>query len=80
MIPSFQGDDEEDMKHPVFESDYDAVQEFIKSEPGRGSILAQYEHGQSASSAYWDPSGRHIVSTSYDKHLRGELLGVSALC
>lgn len=71
MIPTFQGDSEgEDKKHPLFEADFDTVQEFIKSKPGRGSILAQYAHGQSASSAYWDPSGRHIVSTSYDNFLR----------
>ena len=25
----------------------------------------------SVSSAYWDPSGRRIVSTSYDNRLRG---------
>lgn len=75
MIPTFQGDDEdEDVKHPVFEADYDVVQQFIKSNSGRGSILARYEHGQSASSAYWDPSGRHVVSTSYDNHIRSKPL------
>jgi len=66
MIPAFQGVNDQD----VISAEFDSVQEFIKSKPGRGSILAQYEHGQSASSAYWDPSGRHIVSTSYDNYLR----------
>ncbi|KZT58936.1 WD40 repeat-like protein, partial [Calocera cornea HHB12733] len=45
---------------------YDAT----AGKPGYGLLKAQYQHGASASSAYWDPSGRKIVSTSYDDHVR----------
>lgn len=73
MIPTYQQEDgEDDLKHPVFEADWDTVHEFRQTKPGRSSVLATYEHKQSASSAYWDPSGRNIVSTSYDNFLRSE--------
>ncbi|KDQ11727.1 hypothetical protein BOTBODRAFT_114091, partial [Botryobasidium botryosum FD-172 SS1] len=33
-------------------------------------LRAEFEHGMSVTSAYWDPSGRRIVSTCYDNRLR----------
>ncbi|VDB83034.1 unnamed protein product [Peniophora sp. CBMAI 1063] len=52
--------------------DFDAekVAEFSKSKPGKAMQRGEFEHGKSVSSAYWDPRGRSIVSTSYDDTLR----------
>lgn len=35
------------------------------------ACTAVYEHGRACSSAYFDPSGRHLLSTSYDNYVRG---------
>ena len=50
--------------------DFDVVEKFVESAKGRGTLRGEYEHGKSASSAFWDPRGRQIVSTSYDDTLR----------
>ena len=49
-----------------FVYDYETIQNFMESTAGRGLMRAEFRHGLSASSAYWDPRGRSIVSTSYD--------------
>ncbi|GAA99689.1 hypothetical protein E5Q_06393 [Mixia osmundae IAM 14324] len=36
----------------------------------KDACLARYEHGYACSSAYWDPSGSHILTTSYDNKCR----------
>jgi len=46
------------------------VNEFASSASGKGLFRAEYPHNKSVSSAYWDPRGRQIVSTSYDDRLR----------
>ncbi|TFK54762.1 WD40 repeat-like protein [Heliocybe sulcata] len=46
------------------------VETFVKSKAGKGCLRAEWVHGKSVSSAYWDPRGRSIVSTSYDDTLR----------
>ncbi|KAF9520558.1 hypothetical protein BS47DRAFT_1387175 [Hydnum rufescens UP504] len=66
---------EEEGAPGVLEADNQIVDQFLSSRSGQGTILAEYEHGQSASSAYWDPSGTRIVSTSYDNKLRVWNLG-----
>jgi len=66
---------EEEGVPAVLEANNEVVDQFLSSKPGKGTILAEYEHGQSASSAYWDPSGTRIVSTSYDDRLRVWNLG-----
>lgn len=38
------------------------------------ACTAVYEHGRACSSAYFDPSGRHLLSTAYDNYLRSEPL------
>ncbi|KAI0054131.1 WD40 repeat-like protein [Auriscalpium vulgare] len=50
--------------------DNEKVETFVKSPFGRGTLRAEFPHGKSVSSAYWDPRGRTIVSTSYDDTLR----------
>lgn len=50
--------------------DSDIVENFVESVTGKGTLRGEYEHGKSASSAFWDPRGRQIVSTSYDDTLR----------
>ncbi|KDR81655.1 hypothetical protein GALMADRAFT_239741 [Galerina marginata CBS 339.88] len=52
--------------------DFDAtiVNEHIDSKAGNGAFRGEFKHEKSASSAYWDPSGRQIVSTSYDDTIR----------
>ncbi|KIJ59193.1 hypothetical protein HYDPIDRAFT_140965 [Hydnomerulius pinastri MD-312] len=52
------------------EYDFDTVQEFVESKRGRGLLRGEFAHGKSVSSAYWDPRGRSVVSTSYDDTLR----------
>ncbi|KAH7910178.1 WD40-repeat-containing domain protein [Hygrophoropsis aurantiaca] len=49
---------------------FDTVQEFVESKKGAGCLRSEFAHGKSVSSAYWDPRGRSIVSTSYDDTLR----------
>ena len=34
------------------------------------SILHQFEHGYSATSAYWSPNGDILATTSYDDYVR----------
>ncbi|KZO95829.1 WD40 repeat-like protein [Calocera viscosa TUFC12733] len=64
-----------------FYVDHEDLLPLYSAQPGKrgyGLLKAQFEHKASASSAYWDPSGRKIVSTSYDDHVRvWELLGDS---
>ena len=54
--------------------DLDVVDNLIESAKGKGTIRGEYEHQKSASSAFWDPRGRQIVSTSYDDTLRRTLV------
>lgn len=49
--------------------DHETTQTFMGSTQGRGLMRAEFQHGKSATSAYWDPRGRSIVSTSYDDSL-----------
>ena len=54
--------------------DFDVVNNFIESAKGKGTLRGEHEHEKSASSAFWDPYGRQIVSTSYDDTLRRTLV------
>jgi len=36
------------------------------------ACVASFEHGKACSSAYWDPSGKHLLSTSYDDYIRSK--------
>lgn len=56
--------------HPTRESDYNTVTSYLASPRGKGLMRAKWQHGKSCSSAYWDPWGRRILTTSYDDHLR----------
>ncbi|EGN95971.1 hypothetical protein SERLA73DRAFT_170411 [Serpula lacrymans var. lacrymans S7.3] len=53
-----------------FNHDSETVQEFVESKKGKGCLRGEFSHGKSVSSAYWDPRGRSVVSTSYDDTLR----------
>ncbi|KAF7323023.1 DNA damage-binding protein CMR1 [Mycena chlorophos] len=52
------------------EADAETVAEYVKSKRGQGTLRAEWTHDKSVSSAYWDPRGRHVVSTSYDDAVR----------
>ncbi|KAH0826908.1 WD40 repeat-like protein [Lanmaoa asiatica] len=52
------------------EFDFEKIQKFIESKKGSGALRGEHAHGKSVTSAYWDPRGRSIVSTSYDDTLR----------
>lgn len=54
----------------TLEYDYDAVIDFNNSKKGLGLLRGEWPHDKSCSSAYWDPRGRQIVSTSYDDTVR----------
>lgn len=57
-------------------SDYDAMEKYLNlpRNKGAGILRASWLHGKSCTSAYWDPWGRRILTTSYDDKLRGEPL------
>ncbi|KAG1782567.1 WD40-repeat-containing domain protein [Suillus placidus] len=46
------------------------VEDLVGSKKGKGTVRGIFQHGKSVSSAYWDPRGRSIVSTSYDDSIR----------
>ena len=61
---------EDDTARHVLNFDSSIVQEYCASKVGKGAFRGEWKHDKSASSAYWDPRGRQIVSTSYDDTLR----------
>ncbi|KAF8522250.1 WD40 repeat-like protein [Hysterangium stoloniferum] len=54
----------------MVEIDSEAFNAFLDSKQGKGTLMADWTHQKSVSSAYWDPSGSRIVSTSYDDTIR----------
>ncbi|TFK86915.1 WD40 repeat-like protein [Polyporus arcularius HHB13444] len=50
--------------------DKGAVDKLLETKRGQTTMRARWLHGKSVSSAYWDPRGRSIVSTSYDDTIR----------
>lgn len=48
----------------------EVVTEYRKSKKGAACLRGEWRHDRSVSSAYWDPRGRSIVSTSYDDAIR----------
>ncbi|KAI9466345.1 WD40 repeat-like protein [Lactarius psammicola] len=54
----------------IFELNLAGVGEFRASKGGTATLRAESKHDKSVTSAYWDPRGRAIVSTSYDDTLR----------
>jgi hypothetical protein len=61
------------IEHTHHEFDAAVVSEFLETKKGKSCLRAEWRHDKSVSSAYWDPRGRAIVSTSYDDNLRCEL-------
>ncbi|KAF8077901.1 WD40-repeat-containing domain protein [Lyophyllum atratum] len=49
---------------------HDTITSFLETDSGKPCLRAEWRHTKSVSSAYWDPRGRSIVSTSYDDKLR----------
>lgn len=58
------------MSSDTIEYDNATVEEFSKSRDGSALLRAEWTHKKSVSSAYWDPRGKSIVSTSYDDTIR----------
>jgi len=54
----------------LVEYDYDTVTDFNKSKKSLGLLRGEWLHDKSCSSAYWDPRGGQIVSTSLDDTVR----------
>ena len=61
---------DDDMTTSTLEFDTEVVSKFMESKQGEGCLRGEWRHDKSASSAYWDPRGRQIVSTSYDDTIR----------
>ena len=61
-----------DVEYTEHEFDAAAVSQFLETKQGKSCLRAEWRHDKSVSSAYWDPRGRAIVSTSYDDNLRCE--------
>jgi hypothetical protein len=62
----------------VLELELQDVDKLNKSMFGPAMLRGECKHGKSVTSAYWDPRGRSIVSTSYDDTLRSTLPSRSA--
>ncbi|PBK78215.1 WD40 repeat-like protein [Armillaria solidipes] len=54
----------------VVEIGLESVNEFVESKKGHGCLRGEWRHDKSVSSAYWDPRGKSVVSTSYDDTIR----------
>ena len=63
-----------DSKGGTLDFEVDIVNEYASGASGKGLFRAEFLHYKSVSSAYWDPRGRQIVSTSYDDTLRCKLI------
>ncbi len=63
-----------ELTHGTLDFDAGVVNKYVESTKGKGALRAEFLHSKSASSAYWDPRGRQIVSTSYDDRLRCTLV------
>jgi len=63
-----------DSKGGTLDFEVDIVNEYASGASGKGLFRAESLHYKSVSSAYWDPRGRQIVSTSYDDTLRRKLI------
>lgn len=79
-----QGTAADESTHGTIDFDTEVVNKYVGSTKGKSVVRADFPHGKSASSAYWDPRGRQIVSTSYDDRLRcmfifGEIFSLSAM-
>ncbi|KAG8942914.1 hypothetical protein FRC04_003314 [Tulasnella sp. 424] len=68
--------EEEDAEDDVWinETSFEEVNKYLEGKKGRGLLRGEHPSGAAVSSAYWDPSGRRIVSTCYDDHLREDPL------
>lgn len=56
----------------LIEFDSAFVTKYRESKEGVGCLRGEWRHDKSVSSAYWDPRGRSIVSTSYDDAIRSK--------
>lgn len=52
------------------EVNFEQISEHIESKAGKSLMRGEWRHGQSVTAGYWDPSGRRIVSTSYDNSIK----------
>lgn len=57
----------------TIEFDSEVVTKYRESKKGAACLRGEWRHDKSVSSAYWDPRGRSIVSTSYDNSIRRKL-------
>lgn len=64
--------------NPTSSVTYERTLSYRQEAKGKGLLRASFEHGKSCSAAYWDPSGRRILTTSYDDKLRSESVKVIA--
>ncbi|WVW86016.1 hypothetical protein I302_108054 [Kwoniella bestiolae CBS 10118] len=68
-VTDTNGDADNDT-HITSETPYEEVSKYMQSKKGQGLLRASWQHGKSCSSAYWDPWGRRVLTTSYDDKLR----------
>ncbi|WWC91567.1 uncharacterized protein L201_006513 [Kwoniella dendrophila CBS 6074] len=64
------GNDSARDTHLTGEAEYEEVSKYMSSKKGSGLMRGSWQHGKSCSSAYWDPWGKKILTTSYDDKLR----------
>lgn len=67
------------LKGGTLDFEVDIVNEYASGASGKGLLRSEFPHYKSVSSAYWDPRGRQIVSTSYDDTLRRKLISSSII-
>lgn len=71
VLTSVGNDDSTPRTFPLGSVSSDDVVEHAASKSGKGLLRGVWKHGKSCSSAYWDPWGGRVLTTSYDDHLRG---------
>ena len=59
--------------YPTRGCDWSAISDYEEKHPKNRILRARAPHGLSCSSAYWDMSGKRILTTSYDDKIRGKL-------
>lgn len=57
--------------YPTQNCEWDAISEYEAKKPKARILRARAPHGLSCSAAFWDMSGKRILTTSYDDRIRG---------
>ena len=57
--------------YPTKNCEWEAISDYETKHPKAKILRARAPHGLSCSAAYWDLSGKRVLTTSYDDKIRG---------